>query len=134
MKHFLFIVCVLSSLTGRGQQDSVFKYESDSLIIFENETFPEFPGGEAALLLYLSDHIEFPTDHTYSYLRLVFKLDITETGTIENVILIRPEDYSDSFTDHVADVLSEMPNWTPATQNGKPVPLSFYIPITTDPK
>ena len=55
------------------------------------EQKPEFPGGEAAMYKWLGDHISYPAQASEEGVqgRVVVQFDISKTGTIENVKVVR---------------------------------------------
>ena len=57
----------------------------------------------------------------------MFKFTISETGEVENIETIRG--LCDAIDKEGHRLLGSMPTWFPGYQDGKPVPVEFYIPI-----
>ena len=91
---------------------------------------PEFPGGDAALLEWISDNIQSPklskTDIHKTYISI--RTIITKDGTL--ILADSAEKYLESYPKYGAEIrrlLSIMPKWVPATVDGKPVDVIYFI-------
>ncbi|MEZ4937830.1 MAG: energy transducer TonB [Crocinitomicaceae bacterium] len=100
----------------------------EDLFIFV-EIMPQFPGGEIALMKYISDSIKIPSCMMgwsisgTSYIQFVVEKD----GSISNVEAIRG---LDPCVDSCAvEVIAKMPKWKPGEKRGKKVRTQFTIPI-----
>lgn len=93
------------------------------------EVKPAFPGGDAALLQYISKNTKYPKIplelgiEGKVYVQFVIGTD----GSVGSVTIARGVD---EYLDKEAiRVVSTLPNWTPGKQRGKAVPVSFVLPI-----
>lgn len=90
---------------------------------------PVFPGGVEAMMKYLNDSIVYPAKAKEKGISgtVVLQLTIARTGKITGIRVA----YSvDSTLDAEAvRVVSKMPNWQPAKQNGKNVAVYFSLPV-----
>ncbi len=89
-----------------------------------------FPGGEAALLKFISDNMKYPEDAHKAGIsgRVTTRFVINEDGSISDVVIVRS---AHSLLDAEAiRVVSSMPNWTPGKVNGKAVKCRFTLPVT----
>jgi protein TonB len=89
---------------------------------------PEFPGGEAALLDYLSK-IKFPPFALENQIEgtVTIGFTIDKTGKVTDVKILRSPDknLNASALNHVKN----MPLWSPGKQRGKPVSVTYAVPI-----
>ncbi|MDY3736446.1 MAG: hypothetical protein SO029_05380 [Sodaliphilus sp.] len=58
MKQFLllFLTCVCAVVCAQAQTDAA----SDSIIYNNCDVKPEFPGGNAAMMRYIGEHLQYP--------------------------------------------------------------------------
>ena len=127
MKWLLFFFILFTTLLSFSQQDTIEKEEP----IFDGivETMPEFPGGEQAMYKFIINHIEYPVVSRENgiqgkvYIRFVIEKDgsITDVKTARGV--------SSELDKEAIRVIKMMPKWKPATQSGKPVRVTFTLPI-----
>lgn len=93
------------------------------------EVMPEFPGGETALMKYLSDHIQFPevARENNEKGKVVVGFVIDEQGKVTNIKILKGA--SAAFDRESARVVSSLPRFKPGMQSGQPVRVSFVLPI-----
>lgn len=60
--------------------------------------------------------------------RVMVKFHVAADGTISNPEIVRSSD--EKFNAEALRVVSMMPRWVPASNNGKPVPMDYTIPLT----
>lgn len=94
------------------------------------EQKPEFPGGEAAMYKWLGDHIVYPAVAVEEGIsgRVVVSFDVSKTGTIDNVKVIRGR--HQSLDKEATRLVKAMPKWQPGRNNGQPVKVTYTLPIT----
>ena len=93
------------------------------------EVMPEFPGGSAELLKYLSTHIKYPTmsQEMGSQGRVIVQFVVDKDGSITSPTVVRGVD---AYLDKEAiRVISSMPKWRPGVQNGKKVRVKYTVPV-----
>jgi TonB family protein len=93
------------------------------------DTPPSFQGGEAGLMQWLANNINYPKETAEKGIqgRVIVKFVVNETGAITNAEIVRS---LDSLADAEAlRVVNSMPNWIPGKQNGKEVPVYYVLPI-----
>lgn len=93
------------------------------------EEMPEFVGGEEALRKYLSATVQYPREATEDGIqgKVYVNFIIAEDGSISNIKVVRGVH---SLLDAEAHrVISLMPKWIPGRQSGKPVRVSYTVPI-----
>ena len=91
---------------------------------------PEFPGGTAALMQFLSKSIKYPAECRDSSIegRVIVSFVIGKDGDIiepEVVKSVHPLLDAEALR-----VISLMPNWAPGMQQGQPVRVKYSVPIT----
>ena len=94
------------------------------------EQKPEFPGGEAAMYKWLSDHISYPAQASEEGVqgRVVVEFDVSKTGAIENVRVVRGR--HPALDKEAVRLVKSMPKWQPGRNNGQPVKVTYTLPIS----
>ena len=112
---------------GTNQDNPITK---DSKQVFNHvEVMPRFPGGDAALLKWLSDNIIYPEEAAKQGIqgRVIVRFVVSPDGSIENVEVLKS---LDPLCDNEAiRVVKAMPKWIPGKQNGKSVYVYYTLPI-----
>jgi TonB family protein len=93
------------------------------------ETMPEFPGGKNAFNEYLRKRIVYPTKAVMDKIegRVVVKFIVRSTGEIGDVKVLRS--IREDLDKECLRVMSTMPNWKPGMISGKPVAVSYSVPV-----
>lgn len=126
-----------------AQSDSLVVTQNDSLqqelkgtgskpegeIFSKPDVFPEFPDGMDALRSYIAQSIIYPrTAAKNKEQGRVFVQFVVETdGRISNVKIARG--VSPDLNAEAIRVVKRMPSWSPGLKDGKPVRVSFTMPI-----
>lgn len=94
------------------------------------EQQPAFPGGQGALLQWLSQNIHYPAVAEENGIqgRVVVSFVVEKDGSISNVQVVRGVD--PSLDKEAARVVKAMPKWTPGKQNGQAVRVKYNVPVT----
>ncbi|MDP6909251.1 MAG: energy transducer TonB [Flavobacteriales bacterium] len=93
------------------------------------EDMPAFPGGDAALLKYIAENVEYPAIAKENGITGVVYVSyiVDRDGSIKDVKVVRG---ADPFLDKEAKrVVKTLKGYKPGKQRGKPVPVQFTIPI-----
>jgi protein TonB len=93
------------------------------------EEMPMFPGGDIALLSYISDNISYPKKAKQNNIqgRVIVRFCVTAKGGVSQVSVIKGVDpYLDA---EAIRVVSSLPVFKPGFQGGKPVPVWYMVPI-----
>lgn len=94
------------------------------------DTPPIYPGGEAALLKFISDNIKYPEEAfkagTQGRVTTIFI--INEDGSVSDVDVVRS--VHPLLDAEAVRVISSMPKWTPGKAGGKAVKVRFTMPVT----
>lgn len=104
--------------------------EADDEIFVAVEQIAEFPGGNEALMKWLSENAKYPEDAYQNDIqgRVVVKFIIRKDGTVEDAVI--QKGVCKSLDMEALRVVRSMPKWIPAKNNGVNVHSWFKIPIT----
>ena len=94
------------------------------------EQMPEFPGGMAELMKFLSTNIKYPTIAQENGIqgRVIVQFVVNQDGSIVDPVVMRSVDpYLDK---EALRVISTMPKWKPGMQRGKAVRVKYTVPVT----
>ncbi len=93
------------------------------------EEMPEFPGGNTALMEYISSKIHYPEEAIKKQTegRVFINFIIEADGSISNAKILRG--LSPELDAIALDVIRNMPAWKPGKLGTEPVAVSFNIPI-----
>lgn len=94
------------------------------------DKMPEFPGGMAGLMQYLSKNIRYPAEAQTKGIqgRVTVAVIINTEGKAVNASIVRSVD--PSLDAEALRVASTMPDWVPGTKDGKPVNVKYTFPVT----
>lgn len=148
LKHLLLITILMSMTATLSAQNN--KSEQERLPVKEEErspqvcTIPEqlpfFPGGEAALLAYLAQHLKYPAQAIRDRVQgiVLLRFVVLENGRVGQVQTIKSlEPHCDA---EAKRVVKSLPRFIPGRQGGKAVrvwytlPIRFQLPKTTPGK
>lgn len=92
-------------------------------------TSPKFNGGDAAFGRYLGSHIIYPDDARRNDIEgiVVLQFVIEKDGKVTNVQV--QKSVSKSLDEEAERVIRNSPKWIPGTRFGKPVRVSYAVPI-----
>ena len=104
--------------------------ESAQQIFTVVEEMPEFPGGQGALLQYLSKSIKYPViaHENGIHGRVSCSFVVEKDGSVTDVQVLRGVD--PSLDKEAIRVITAMPKWKPGKQRGKPVRVKYTVPVT----
>ncbi len=90
---------------------------------------PEFPGGDQALLDYMAHTVKYPEMAVDGCITgtVYIQFTITKKGKVDDVKVIRS--IHPLLDEPAVEVIKNLPDWIPGKQRGKPVNVSFVIPI-----
>lgn len=91
---------------------------------------PVFPGGDAALLKYVHDHLQYPQIAAENNVqgRVVVQFVVTKTGQVGEVKVVRPRD--PDLDKEAVRVVKSLPKFNPGKQNGNSVNVWYTLPIS----
>lgn len=94
------------------------------------EVMPQFPGGQDALVRFLSANIKYPADARENNVQgtVYMSFVIDKNGKVTSMQLKRGIGYG--CDEEAMRVLSKMPDWEPGKMDQHPVNVQFAIPIS----
>ena len=113
--------------TGKGGTD--LTSESEVLNSEVVEIMPEFPGGIAAWNKYLAKNLKYPpiAQENGTTGRVTVSFVVETNGQISNLKVLGP--IGDGCDEEALRVIKKSPFWKPGFQNGRPVRVSYIMPI-----
>ncbi|MCM1028618.1 MAG: TonB family protein [Pseudoflavonifractor sp.] len=128
----------------RGVDDIINAQEHKEVVVVEEkkpepepdkvfeavEQPPQFPGGDKALLKYISDNLRYPQLAIENNIqgRVVVQFVVTKTGNIGEVKVVRSKD--PDLDKEAVRVVKTIPKFQPGKQNGSAVNVWYTLPIT----
>ena len=94
------------------------------------EQMPIFPGGDAAMMKYLSENVKYPAlaIKAQEQGRVVVSFTVEKDGAITNVKVSRS--VTPSLDAEAVRVVKAMPKWTPGKQDGQLVRVRYNVPVS----
>ena len=93
------------------------------------EQMPTFPGGDAELMKWLRDHIQYPTVAMENNIqgRVVVQFVVTKTGKVGEVKVVRSVDRD--LDKEAIRVCKSLPDFIPGRMNGQAVNVWYTLPV-----
>jgi protein TonB len=103
--------------------------EESAQVFFIVEDMPEFPGGEMALRAYIANAIKYPVIAQENGIqgKVYVTFVVGRDGKVTNATIARGVD--PSIDKEALRVVNSLPTWKPGKQRGKPVNVSYTVPI-----
>lgn len=94
------------------------------------EQMPQFPGGDAALLKYIGNHMQYPAMAAEQGIegRVTLQFVVTKTGNVGEVKVVRS--LSPECDNEAKRVVKSLPRFIPGRQNGQAVNVWYTLPVT----
>lgn len=104
--------------------------EDENKVFTSVEQMPQFPGGDAALMKYLSQHLQYPAmaAENGTQGKVIVQFVVTKTGKVGEVKVVRS--LSADCDNEAKRVVKSLPNFTPGRQNGQAVNVWYTLPVT----
>lgn len=112
-----------------GTSDQKVTEEDPNKIFTSVEQVPEFPGGMEAFGKYLGKNIHYPAvaRENGTQGRVIVSFVCERDGSLTDIHVVRG--IGDGCDEEAVRVLKSSPRWKPGIQNGKPVRVSYSVPI-----
>jgi len=119
----------------REHKEEIIVEEKKPEPVEDNKVFdvveqkPQFPGGEAALLKYVSEHIRYPAMAQENNIqgRVIVQFVVTKTGNVGEVKVVRGKD--PDLDKEAVRVVKSLPKFVPGKMNGHAVNVWYTLPI-----
>jgi protein TonB len=103
--------------------------EEEAQVFFIVEEMPEFPGGELALRKFIGNSIKYPVIAQENGIqgKVYVTFVVNRDGAVSGARIARGVD--PSLDKEALRVVNGLPKWKPGKQRGKPVRVSYTVPI-----
>ncbi|MCM1021983.1 MAG: energy transducer TonB [Muribaculum sp.] len=101
----------------------------DNKVFTAVEQMPQFPGGDAALMTYLSKNLKYPPVAMENNIQgnVIVMFVVTKTGKIGEVKIARSKD--PDLDKEAIRVVKSLPDFIPGKMNGQPVNVWYTLPV-----
>lgn len=105
------------------------KHEEEKIFVAVEQQ-AEFPGGQGALMKWLSNNIRYPEAAQQNDIqgRVIVKFVVEKDGSIGHATIVKGVDKD--LDREALRVVNKMPKWQPGKNNGQPVRSYFNLPVT----
>ncbi|MCF8222874.1 MAG: TonB family protein [Bacteroidales bacterium] len=102
---------------------------SDEPVFVVVEDMPEYPGGLPALKAYIYENLQYPAKAKEEGIegKVVVEFVVNKSGKAEDIKIL--ESSYKGFNSAAMEVFSNMPEWKPGKQRGKPVRAKLQVPV-----
>lgn len=122
-------------LYKNGKIIKVKSLNSDGSELTAKDTFdlvdqmPEFPGGQEAMMRFLSSKLNYPAKARENNIqgRVILQFVINKEGFLSDTEVLKS--VNEDLENEAIRVVEMMPNWIPGKQDGVPVAVRFTLPI-----
>ena len=110
----------LSTLGDKTENDSIYQIVDE---------MPQYPGGEKAMMEYVAKNVKYPQEAKDKDIagRVFVGFVVEKDGSISNVKVLRG--IGGGCDEEAVRVISSMPKWKPGIKDGKPVRVSYMMPL-----
>lgn len=117
---------IIDALPQIQQKEEVVE-ESEIFVVVED--MPEFPGGETALRSFINKNVNYPVIAAENGIqgKVYVRFVVDKDGSVTNAEIARGVD--PSLDQEALRVVRTLPKWKPGKQRGKPVRVSYTVPI-----
>jgi protein TonB len=104
--------------------------EASDEIFFIVENMPEFPGGENEMRRFIAKNVVYPDIAVENGIsgKVIVSFVVNKTGKPTNIKIVRGVD--PLLDKEAKTVITKMPNFKPGLQRGKPVNVSYIVPVS----
>ncbi len=101
----------------------------ENTIYVKVDKMPEFPGGQVALVKYLSKNIKYPSKYKKDKVngRVFVSFVVDKTGKVGQAKVVKS--LNEECDKEAIRVISMMPNWIPGEKDGNKVNVQFGLPV-----
>jgi TonB family protein len=122
-----FTLPVVFSLQGEKPEGQKTAVTDEVFVVVEDQ--PQFPGGNGALMKFISDNIVYPKEAHANGIqgRVICNFVVRKDGSISDLQVVRGVD--PLLDAEALRVLGLMPQWKPGKQRGQNVNVRYTLPI-----
>lgn len=116
-------------ITDRAIQSEIVEEVVPLIVVDTLGQRPHFRGGDTEMYKYINQNLKYPIIAQENGIqgRVIVQFTIKTDGSITDIHIKRGID--PSCDKEAIRVVKGMPKWLPAKQNGKPIEVSYMIPI-----
>ena len=95
----------------------------------QEESMPEFFGGQKALFLFLNQNVHYPPEAYEEKIqgKVIVEFVVDKDGSICDAVILKSVHWS--LDEEALRVIKSMPKWKPGVQKGKPVRVKYTVPV-----
>ncbi len=110
--------------------DSKITEKTEDVQAADLERMPQYPGGEAEMFHFLADNLKYPkeAEEKGAEGRVVLTFRILPDGSVSDITVLQSVD--PALDAEAVRVAGLMPKWTPGIADGKPVAVTYTLPVT----
>jgi TonB family protein len=134
LKCIAFVSCLLLGNKLSAQHDTLPANSGDSAFIclVPDVSEPSFPGGKDSMNVFLKRNLRYPeyAKENNLYGTVYMRFTVETDGKLTGINCVREVKTVPEFAAEAARLIKIMPDWVPATVNGKPIKVLITVPIT----
>ena len=117
-------------LQSTNNGDTITEREFTGKVYDVVEEPPSFPGGQIALLSWLTENVHYSSEYGDICIsgRVVLSFVVEPDGSLSNINVVRSVD--PLLDKEAIKVVKSMPRWIPGKQNGKEVRVKYNLPVS----
>ena len=118
----------LSIQTTEDNPVQIIRNNNDSIYQIVDE-MPQYPGGEKAMMEYVAKNVKYPQEAKDKEIqgRVFVSFVVEKDGSVSTVKVLRG--IGGGCDEEAVRVVSSMPKWKPGIKDGKPVRVSYMMPL-----
>jgi len=111
-------------------EGNCFDSIGNKIAYFPYEVMPTYPGGETALLRFLSNNIRYPVSAQRNGVqgKVVVKFVVDSVGNVVKAKILKS--VMRDLDEEALRVVNNMPKWKPGMQDGKAVNVRYSLPVS----
>jgi len=120
MRAMVISTFLLFALCGSAQKDTIFSFV---------DQMPEFPGGDKAMMSFISRNVAYPEYERVNNIegKVLLRFVVDTDGTVANAQVLKH--VSPGIDSEAVRVVKMLPNFAPGKQDGKPVKVYYNLPV-----
>ena len=105
------------------------KKAANDKVLEKAEVMPEFPGGEQAMMKFVSENVQYPEEAKEKEIsgRVLVGFIVEKDGSVNEVKIV--QGIGGGCDEEAVRVVKAMPKWKPGKQDGKTVRVSYTMPF-----
>ncbi|MCS7028270.1 MAG: energy transducer TonB [Bacteroidia bacterium] len=113
----------------KKEEKQVIQEEVDNTVYTIIQKMPQFPGGEAAMMKFISENIKYPPMAKEAGIKgtVIVTFIVDREGNVTNPQVLKG--IGGGCDEEALRVIKMMPKWSPGEQNGKKVLVKINVPI-----